>query len=601
MSDDIDNILRRAAKRILELLGSSGTDRDDDSDDPDEDRDRDDGDGGDDEDDEDDGDSEPDPDSDVTITAVNGVHSQDSTSSSFWFNIDQIRPLGDAADDVETLEFGDAEMAQSYRQASGVELETDGNVLGFVCRLSSRVDAATRAWVEQDGERLAEADLSDHEGGDTFEFDSTLEAGTYRLLVDGGGSEEFDRARGETDYPVDNRREPEAIELPEDGEGQSGHSNYCGMAIVPDQDLKGLEVRLGGTREDGAKDITALHVFDDEQDQLATQLTTGNDAGDWIGIDYDFNAGQEYRVLANGEGEDYVRYRADAECPYTGDALDVVAGSYSPGDESQSESYVYNADRIRGSLREVAEPEPEYRDIEGSQIAQSSNARLAGNPVRGEREVAEVLCQEGPPEDYDVDARIDCEEMFGFEPNIAHMRWQVFFPSDFEVHQNMDHGGIKLSGLADHRGSGGAGGNHDPGNAYSLRMYATSRGPPNDYTDGDDIPVGIQVYDISAYEADKEYGHMHPWTVGITKGEWTDLDLFMSLDTNRVLGWVNERSAFDSEDHGGYEFLSSSNSDRGIHEWRDHYYFGGPWGSPKEQSIYHRRTAGWTGDNCPEL
>lgn len=422
------------------------------------------------------------------------------------------------------------------------------------------------------------------------------------LLPPRDSGDDDDEQPPEPDPDPDPKPEFEAIELPEDGEGQTGHSNYCGVAIVPTEDFSGLEVRLGGDKHDGAKDITALHVYDDEQTPLATQKTTGNDAGDWIGIDYDFLEGQEYRVLLNSEGENYVRYRDVASYPYESDALEVINGSYSPGDPSQTDSYVYNVDRIRAShAGGIGEPEPDYRDINLDWVASDSNASVADDPTGGMRPVVSIDCQPGPPQNYAVDARRDLEDMVGHEPKVAHFRYEIHFPTDFEVHQNMNHGGTKLPGPADHRGGGGAGGNHNPGEAWSARGYATSRGDPHDKTDGDDIPLGKQIYDVTA--AEEGYGFMHSWSEGANQGEWVTIDEFYDLgepgeNDSLIRTWVNGEKAFDRDD---YQFLDEEHGDKGIHEWRWHFYFGGRWGSPKEQSIYVRRFGIWTGDNCPEL
>ncbi|WP_239643453.1 polysaccharide lyase [Natronococcus jeotgali] len=394
----------------------------------------------------------------------------------------------------------------------------------------------------------------------------------------------------------------EVIDLPEDGQGQTGHSNLCGVAIVPDRDLKALEVRLGGDRHDGAKVITAIHVYDDEETPLATKQTAGLDHGDWVAIEYDFSAGQEYRILLDGEGEQYVRYRAEASCPYEGDGLTVINGSYSPSDDSQTENYVYNIDRIRGSLAEgIDESEPDYRNIELSEVASDENASIADDPAGGMRPVASIDCQEGKPEHYSVETRWELEDLVGHEPDVVHFRYQIYFPTHFEFHQSMNHGGTKLPGPADHRGGGAAGGSHNPGEAWSARGYATTHGPNDATEDGSDIPLGKQVYDVTG--ASKDYGHMHSWKRGANKGEWVTIDERYEMGEpgefdSRIAAWINARKAFDRDD---YQFVDEDHGYKGVHEWRWHFYFGGRWGSPKEQSKYVRRFGVWTGDNCPEL
>nr|WP_152422753.1 hypothetical protein [Natrialba taiwanensis] len=87
-------------------------------------------------------------------------------------------------------------------------------------------------------------------------------------------------------------------------------------------------------------------------------------------------------------------------------------------------------------------------------------------------------------------------------------------------------------------------------------MNTPCQGGTYDGSDGAEVPFTSQVYDGSVDPDEHEYGYVHRWSRGGSKGEWTTIDYRITMNTpgkadGSLEGWVNSEKAFE---HDGYLF-----------------------------------------------
>ncbi|WP_126665223.1 hypothetical protein [Haloterrigena salifodinae] len=253
-----------------------------------------------------------------------------------------------------------------------------------------------------------------------------------------------------------------------------------------------------------------------------------------------------------------------------------------------------------------SEPTPDYHSATGVEATRAERCHIVDDPAGGGGKALEVFYPED--EILGINERVYLENAVGYEPRVAHARFELFFPEDWQTWDDGINGGTKLPGWADHRGTeedpgGAAGGNHNQGASYSMRMGSPCQGGIHDASGGAEVPFLSQVYDATVDPDEHKHGWHHCWTEGGSKGEWTTIDYRITLNTpgvpdGRLEGWVNGVKAWDYDE---YLFLEEEFADRGIPYWRRHYHFGGDWGSPVDNDLYERNLSIWVDDNVPEM
>ncbi|WP_273739267.1 hypothetical protein [Natrinema soli] len=320
------------------------------------------------------------------LEATHGIYAGDGAQSDqYRYCLDRIQPTAASSQIGATLTLGSDEIGQSWSgltQPSGVRIETTEEIGGIECRLSAATQGITTAYLTSDtGEIIERQTLVMHEAGDTFTFDTRLEADTaYRLLC-GARGQEYVRGRTEVDYP---RRSDSIVATNGIYSGRSFSSNYrycldrvrpatdgqsasesigesgtpldlqtdetaqswrsltepAGVRLQATEQIAGLECRLSTLTDE----VTTAYLTDDSGTVLAQQSLTDSEAGDIITFDVELAADAYYRILCDADGQRYVRGRAAIEYPLEGDSLRVTDGVYS-GD-ALSSSYRYCIDQI---------------------------------------------------------------------------------------------------------------------------------------------------------------------------------------------------------------------------------------------------------------
>lgn len=242
-------------------------------------------------------------------------------------------------------------------------------------------------------------------------------------------------------------------------------------------------------------------------------------------------------------------------------------------------------------------------DSEDDILDTRGNPEIVPNP-NGPGDVFGVFYEELPDGDVTGDdfrgnnQRWRTPEFIGWRPEQLHVRFYLYFPENWEFHSHPVSGGSKHGGPAStHLGDCGAGGTQCwDGEAFSTRMCSARPESTHDGTTRDDeIPLYWQIYTQKSAEAGKDHGWHHTWDIGIpNRGEWAQIDHYVELndpglDNGVLMAWVDEELAYERDDYrfrgDGYDF--------GVNAMRMHNYFGGGWGSPKDQWVYWKDLTMW--------
>ncbi|MDG5762055.1 hypothetical protein QA600_22330 [Natronococcus sp. A-GB1] len=313
------------------------------------------------------------------VQATHGIYGGGILSDSYRYCVNRIVPERSSS----VLNLGNDEQGQSWEGLddwAGVRLQPTETIDGLACRLSAATEGVTAAYLTDDtGSVLEEQPIGGLEAGETFVFDTELEAGTpYWVTCDAAG-QEYTRGRAAVSYPIEGEtleathgiyngslqsdtyrycvdrvaesseqalldqsvsQEP-TLDLQDDGFSQSwsGLNDRAGVRIRTKHAVNGLECRVS-TETTG---VTTAYLTDDTGTVLDEQSIAGT--GETVSFDTDLTADTIYWVVCDADGVDYARGRAAVDYPITSNSLEALNGIYS-GD-LQSTDYRYCIDRIR--------------------------------------------------------------------------------------------------------------------------------------------------------------------------------------------------------------------------------------------------------------
>lgn len=242
------------------------------------------------------------------------------------------------------------------------------------------------------------------------------------------------------------------------------------------------------------------------------------------------------------------------------------------------------------------DPEPVFESYGLSDFDGQHEASISADPAGGDQDVLEIFYPEG--EFRGLNGRHYLDDIVGHWPNELHGRFDLYIPTGFEW-ASSGYGGTKFPGPANQSNGCGAGGSYCTGEGFSARTFNPRPGHSWDETGGDACPYAVYVYDDTSNTT-----HHDPWyNGGPNLGEWFTVDIFISMNdpdvSNGVIkGWINAEPAFEKNNY--LFFDSDHEDDMGVEQWRSHFYFGGTWGSPTNQSVYYRDLKLWV-DDLPEM
>ncbi|AGB38747.1 hypothetical protein [Natronococcus occultus] len=285
------------------------------------------------------------------------------------------------------LDLTDDDHQQSLNNRSGFEFETTEAINGLECRLSAWTTGALTAYLtDGSGNIIERQSIATLDPGETFTFETALEADeTYWVLCDARGRE-YVRGRAAVDYPIESsslvattgvfagdgattgsyrycidRISPafggETLDLGSDEEGQSWSSldEPSGVRVQATTDLAAFECRLSAA----TSGVTEAYLTDDSGEVIDQQSIAGLGSGATFSFDTGLVADETYWILCDADGDSYVRGRTGVDYPLESNSLIATHGIYS-GD-MQSGSYRYCIDQIL--IPDVSEPTGQALDL----------------------------------------------------------------------------------------------------------------------------------------------------------------------------------------------------------------------------------------------
>lgn len=172
------------------------------------------------------------------------------------------------------------------------------------------------------------------------------------------------------------------------------------------------------------------------------------------------------------------------------------------------------------------------------------------------------------------------------DPDSVYSQHWLYFPSDAQMY-DPDEGthGTKISGIAGYYDDAGNGGR--PGNGYSWSARIQT-----DVIEESTSNSGFTM-NYFPYHMDQSgsYGDKEPWSGEYQFGQWHKVTCYVQMNTpgeydGILRGWMNDNLAYERTN---YRFRSTDHPDVGVTRAEAAYiYWGGSWGSPKDQNVYFR-------------
>jgi hypothetical protein len=360
-----------------------------------------------------------------SLVATHGIFTgSGSRSSSYRYCFDRIQPAGTNLEIGSTLALGTDDQGQSWSGLtgrSGVRIRTTEAVRGLECRLSTETEGVTTAYLTSDGGSVLERQtIATLDAGETFRFETRLEAGTtYRILCDARGRE-YVRGRSPVNYPLRSRSlvathgifsgnqqsdsfrycidrirptnvrsRINTLHLRSDETAQSwsGLTGQSGIRFQVTEDLFGLEGRLS-TETEG---VTTAYLTDDSGTVLDQQSIGDLEPGGAFVFGTELEAGTTYRLLCDADGQSYVRGRAPVDYPLETRSVEATHGIYS--DNLQSDSYRYCIDRLR-TIEAIGGVDT--LSLEGDDVGQSSYSSRSGVRIQTTEAAGGLECRLSP-------------------------------------------------------------------------------------------------------------------------------------------------------------------------------------------------------------
>lgn len=168
------------------------------------------------------------------------------------------------------------------------------------------------------------------------------------------------------------------------------------------------------------------------------------------------------------------------------------------------------------------------------------------------------------------------------DPEAMYAQYYVYFPEDAEIGR-----GTKLPGPAGIYGEGGAGCERASGGSWSARGFAGSGDTPNTFS------MDYYVYHKGHGRPNDGYdcGDHFSWDGEYELGRWHEVTQYVQMNTpgqndGILRAWMNGEKVFEKTD---FFFRDEDHPNIGVERYYGPYiYWGGSWGSPKDQNVYFR-------------
>ncbi|MDJ1433575.1 polysaccharide lyase [Halostagnicola sp. A-GB9-2] len=335
----------------------------------------------------------------------------------------------------------------------------------------------------------------------------------------------------------------------------------------------------------------------EELKQIARNTAKLRDDGD--GFDYDVDDvpdTHDFTILIRNEWGDRIDdfvVDARAHIDHPSDDIQLAFGRGGWPESGKYENVVYesrytltvSADGYRPHSQEIT------IDDDKQVIINLETADRDPDYAEGETERIDI----GEGELNQMRPGKDLTDILGGRTDEAHMRYQVHFPEDFEYHPAGNPGGCKLPGFLNTTTGSATGGRASDGVSWSTRPATIRPNHPKsrDYAGDAEMKGLSQVYHLGA--TDLPHGEDMMWQVGWDRGDVVTLDQYVRLNdpdqSNGILRvWVDGELALDRTN---IKFRDTVESDIERIWWGT--YFGGTWGSPRDQYLELRNLEVWEG------
>ncbi|NUB89615.1 hypothetical protein HT576_01015 [Haloterrigena sp. SYSU A121-1] len=318
-----------------------------------------------------------------SFEVLEGIWARDRSSTQNFYAYTELTAIAESDGDGDVTGTvdrpADTRVTPDTTTPSGVRISVEEDLTGLELTISDQTTGADTAELADGlGNALTTVDISDLGPGDSFRIEHDLRAGQeYLVLIN--ADETYDRGayNEDPDWPYDGgsfqvlegiwARDrsstanfyayAELTALPDDGnddddnEGVAGSvdrpadtrvtpdtTTPSGVRIAVEDDLAGLELTI--SEQTTGADTAEL------ADGLGNTLTTTDVSdlgpGDTFQIEHDLQAGEEYIVLINADGEyDRGAYNEDPDWPYDGGSFQVLEGIWARDRSSTANFYAY--------------------------------------------------------------------------------------------------------------------------------------------------------------------------------------------------------------------------------------------------------------------
>lgn len=172
------------------------------------------------------------------------------------------------------------------------------------------------------------------------------------------------------------------------------------------------------------------------------------------------------------------------------------------------------------------------------------------------------------------------------DPDSVYAQHYVYFPADTQMYDpNENSHGTKMGGIAGYYNDAGNGGTKGDGYSWSARCQT-------DVIEENTSNSGFTM-NYFPYHMDQPgtYGDKEPWSGTYQFGQWHKFTYFVQMNTpgeydGILRGWANDQLQYERTN---FRFRSTDHPNVGVtRTYAGYIYWGGSWGSPKNQNVYFR-------------
>lgn len=234
-------------------------------------------------------------------------------------------------------------------------------------------------------------------------------------------------------------------------------------------------------------------------------------------------------------------------------------------------------------------------DVDGSgeyeALSHSGNISIRPDPTGEYGDVAAIFASQGSTRGASIlwkhpDESRDGSRTGVDDPDSAYAQTHILFPSDAQIYNpNESTHGTKLPGISGYYTEAGNGGDPGDGHSWSAR---TQNEEITSSTSNDGWRQNVFPYHM---DQPGTYGDKEPWNGEYPFGEWVKQTMYVEMNTpgeydGIIRGWMDDTLVYERTD---YRFRSTDHPDAGItRAYGGYIYWGGSWGSPKDQYVYFR-------------